>query len=193
MPKQDGAIYWLRFAPLVLGSQDCFLPVVSASGWAYYWQEISGTDTCLVKAFSECIPEPIDWFAAYIGFVASSSVFDDSYCAVFGRNDLYYTYLNGNGISCGEQLMVEVERLSIPTLNIYPNPATDLAKLSVQSTASEELTISIMDILGRSMTNIEPQTLSLELDVSNWPNGIYFVVLADKNGTAHTEKLVVRH
>lgn len=131
-------------------------------------------------------------FAPYIGFVYHFWNVDDWYCSGWAYYYDYYTYLKVGNLTCGEQLMVGIEESAIPTFSIFPNPATDVVKLNFQGSTSDKLVVSITDILGRSMTHLELGTQNLELNVGDWPNGVYSVSVIDRKGNRHSERLVVQ-
>ena len=73
---------------------------------------------------------------------------------------------------------------------VYPNPATD--KLMIKNEALGIEKIEIMDRVGHKMNiNISPlNTYDLQLDIDDFPSGIYFVKATYKNGTVANSKWV---
>ncbi|MEL6812663.1 MAG: DUF1028 domain-containing protein [Bacteroidota bacterium] len=69
-------------------------------------------------------------------------------------------------------------------LNLFPNPASD--ELTLQMDASVQLeTVSIFDINGKKVSadvGFEAQTLQQKLDISQLPNGLYFLKVTTLEG-----------
>ncbi len=74
---------------------------------------------------------------------------------------------------------------------IYPNPATSTLTITIEGINPQQL--SIVDINGK---NVYEQNLSIsgemQLDISNWSSGIYFIQIVTPEGLI-TEKLIVQH
>ncbi|HIP36149.1 MAG TPA: T9SS type A sorting domain-containing protein [Crocinitomix sp.] len=79
------------------------------------------------------------------------------------------------------------ESIVIPTVSIFPNPATDIVNISTENATS----ISIINSIGQTIyaTNINETTHSI--DVSNFANGIYFVEIRNETEKI-TKKLVIK-
>jgi 2',3'-cyclic-nucleotide 2'-phosphodiesterase (5'-nucleotidase family) len=65
------------------------------------------------------------------------------------------------------------------TLNVYPNPASDVLNVSLQSGDMQEVSIDIIDITGKSVFNqtqsIGKGNTMLQLPVARMAEGLYFV------------------
>ncbi len=79
--------------------------------------------------------------------------------------------------------------LNSESVKLYPNPTIN--KANVTFTAGKYLTASISDINGRMLQtqNLAVQQTEVEIDLSSFPKGLYFVKLSGANGTV-TSKLV---
>jgi hypothetical protein len=74
---------------------------------------------------------------------------------------------------------------------LYPNPASDQLTIQLEDwPACNRLELS--DALGKSIMNIQltPETKTLNIDISNIPNGIYVISCFNKNKLVVSEKLV---
>ena len=84
---------------------------------------------------------------------------------------------------------LEFEQLN---LNVFPNPTTDLVAIQASGLVSDELTVELIDIMGKvlqSTTIHKGQTVAY-FDVKTVYNGTYFVKIT--NGTnLKTEKIVI--
>jgi hypothetical protein len=71
-------------------------------------------------------------------------------------------------------------------INVYPNPTADIIKISVP--LDKEYAIKLLDFFG---CEILSQSNSSEIDLSGYPNGIYFVtVQMNKKNISKTVKIV---
>jgi hypothetical protein len=80
--------------------------------------------------------------------------------------------------------------------SVYPNPASALVQ--IQRSSLKLQGISVRDVMGRvlryTITLGRGGTQNdLQLDVSNWPNGVYLVSVTDEQGNNFTQRLVVQH
>jgi poly(3-hydroxybutyrate) depolymerase len=85
--------------------------------------------------------------------------------------------------------IIEIKDLSSLRINIYPNPTS--GKFTVTSSGKIS-TIEIYNMLGvqiYTLSNLSQET-SKEIDLSNFPKGIYFAKIYDGNKN-HTEKIVI--
>ena len=79
------------------------------------------------------------------------------------------------------------------TFGIYPNPTTGIANLKLEINNASDVNVAVFNILGKLLqssnyTNVTNRTHSI--DLSNQPNGIYFVRLTT-NGQTETKKVIV--
>jgi len=82
-------------------------------------------------------------------------------------------------------------------IKLYPNPASQQVGIEFYLVEDEKVTISITDLSGKRIAIYENQhagssTYNAELDISNFPTGLYLVTLTTSNYT-QTEKLMVEH
>ena len=75
---------------------------------------------------------------------------------------------------------------------MYPNPANSSVQISMKNVDDTIETISITDILGKTIKTISTVTSNeITLDVSNFANGVYFVELTTANHLKQVKKLVI--
>jgi len=77
-------------------------------------------------------------------------------------------------------------------LDIYPNPATHTLNIRY-STSNIRYSICIFDLIGRQIYEIRipAKEEGIQVDVSSYPAGIYFVVIKDEIGILARRKFVV--
>ncbi|MDC1519448.1 lamin tail domain-containing protein [Polaribacter sp.] len=79
-----------------------------------------------------------------------------------------------------------VENESLITLNMYPNPASDVLNISSQSTINM---VEIFNVLGQKVITMQVEDTSAEINVSNLNAGIYLIKYEINNSTS-TKKFV---
>jgi hypothetical protein len=79
------------------------------------------------------------------------------------------------------------------SINIYPNPSTGFFTLSTTFRENTDMKIFIYNILGKQIMNLEEKNLlrsKIDLDLSNFSNGIYYVVF-ESNGYTTSSKVSI--
>ena len=83
-----------------------------------------------------------------------------------------------------------------PHVNIYPNPASDYAIVDVSTLDSDEISVSILDMLGKevySVSSVDGQAISqFRIPTSTFAPGSYMVVVKSNTGGTFNKKLIVR-
>ena len=77
----------------------------------------------------------------------------------------------------------------IENLNIYPNPANNMTTISVGTNNPYTLTVS--NIMGQVVHTVKGQQSEVQLNVANYPAGIYIINVKTANATA-SQKLIVK-
>ncbi|MFH0864655.1 MAG: T9SS type A sorting domain-containing protein [Bacteroidota bacterium] len=80
-----------------------------------------------------------------------------------------------------------LSEISSNSINIYPNPVSDIIYIN---NADGFKLAKITNLLGRDILQIPVNSANISADISNLPNGIYFVSLINKNGIQSTKKFV---
>lgn len=92
----------------------------------------------------------------------------------------------------------EEQPLGGMVLSSAPQPASDRARVRITSDQEAEITLSLMDHLGRTAANsasthvISPGENDLPIDVSGCASGLWYAVITT-NGTSRTLPIVVLH
>lgn len=109
----------------------------------------------------------------------------------------YRYYVSEDGVNYVDSVDLEVTfALNVAaitpevSISVGPNPASDY--IMIKSNGSEGGSIRIVDVLGNVVLS-EPFANSKKINVANFRNGIYFVVVQPDNGKAINKKIVVRH
>ena len=73
---------------------------------------------------------------------------------------------------------------------VYPNPATDIVSIKMQTQQMEHLKIS--DIKGSILYAETLQSNQKELNTSSFAKGMYFITITTKNGAFVVKKLIIK-
>lgn len=117
-------------------------------------------------------------------------------CVSSNEGDLACASAAGRGTIVESQLPSSVEEAAENTLpvSVFPNPAGDVVNIQVSSQQSSPLTVRFLTLDGREALQLQRTvagTLTLPINVSNLPEGMYLVQIATNEGTA-VRKVVVR-
>jgi hypothetical protein len=77
-------------------------------------------------------------------------------------------------------------------ISIYPNPAKDVITISATDVKTLPLNIAVYDMIGREMLTrtFNDKNVNESINISNFNNGVYFLVMKNAQGT-HSVKFVV--
>jgi len=89
---------------------------------------------------------------------------------------------------------VAVSTIETKKLEVFPNPAKDIANISFQSPEGGNCIVNITDISGKALLQ-KPVTMvqgfnKTMIDVGNFPAGLYIVTLTKNDGERMTTKLI---
>jgi hypothetical protein len=78
------------------------------------------------------------------------------------------------------------------TFNIYPNPSASKITIDVSDIlfTNEKNYISLINALGQTVLKSSFNSKQTEIDVSNLPEGIYFVQVVYPNGLSVMKKII---
>jgi hypothetical protein len=131
----------------------------------------------------------------YINLATENSVeeFSDLSVVVFLQNSATKEIYNANE-SVGTNLGIKSNG-NIKVVGLYPNPATTSTIIDFNLTAKEDITVDIVDVLGKvvkteTKLGLESGDHSIVLNTSDLNNGVYFMNLRS-NGTISTQRFVV--
>lgn len=85
--------------------------------------------------------------------------------------------------------------INLPTVehfNLYPNPTNAISYLELEFIKKVDVSITLLDGVGRQIFHMEKPNVSAileEIDLSNYPAGLFYVKIRINNGVAFGEKL----
>ena len=108
----------------------------------------------------------------------------------------YFVGVDGDPYQDSMDVVVSLSAASIVetepslTVNVAPNPASDYVTVSAEGVS--DASVKIMDVLGNK---IMTSTIvgSKTIDVSEYRNGIYFIIVESKGVKTINRKVIIRH
>ena len=78
------------------------------------------------------------------------------------------------------------------SINIFPNPAADRIVVSLKGATAAEYTGVLTNTAGQVLMQVPLSKTETQLNISQYPAGLYFFVLRDSNGNLWVEKITRR-
>ena len=90
----------------------------------------------------------------------------------------------------------EIETIEgVDGLKLYPNPTNEIINISFESTRSQEIKFSIIDLYGRNIWSkkvlVSPGNYVESIDLDNYSKGIYYICIQSEKGKL-TRKLIIK-
>ncbi len=105
------------------------------------------------------------------------------------NNDNMLDMLVGNlsgGLSLfiGDSAFVSIEEVDVEIsgINIYPNPAENEITIDLRDNQIAGSTIQVFDMLGKSMFSESVSQKNININISKFPSGMYFVIYSNGEG-----------
>jgi hypothetical protein len=111
----------------------------------------------------------------------------------------YFVTITDTALGCSDTASVTVyieptglsENKSDPSLNIYPNPASDICTISLNAEYSQ-VKIEIFNSLGSKIKEIEIRNeKSIDIDLSDLPNGVYNLSASTDREIIFYKKIII--
>jgi hypothetical protein len=167
-----------------IGTNNIFVAKYDVAGNFLWAKSAGGTGDDHANAIG------VNWHGeAYItgSFTSTSCVIGGSNLNTIGGEDMFIAKM---GTATG---ILEAHQIAA-FFSIAPNPNNGVFNLSLKDAAGkEEITlVTVSDILGRELHTLSFSGPSLQLDLSEVPNGVYFVTVKN-NGQTASLKMLVNH
>lgn len=131
-------------------------------------------------------PAEIDAIAAFLRTLAGTDVYtNEKWSDPFDAN--------GNITILGGSIATAIEDVEETEFKIFPNPTSDYLNLSLSGAASISA-VSIYDNSGRVVREISPTNYSnssIQIEVFDFPTGVYHIAVVDGSNALHTARFVV--
>ncbi|MGB0883038.1 MAG: T9SS type A sorting domain-containing protein [Vicingaceae bacterium] len=84
---------------------------------------------------------------------------------------------------------MSVHELKSNSFQLYPNPTTEKVNLIFKE--NKKKTISIINLLGKEVFKTESNEFNSQLDISDYPKGIYFIKV-ESEGKSSSQKIIIQ-
>lgn len=121
------------------------------------------------------------WLVPYFGF------------NLYKNNPLFFVKYDSLGcdsteIYCKTDVGLKEQLFTNSLIEVYPNPAENFLNIKCNEIWKGQLIV--YDIYGRKMDKLELKSEGIELDVSNYNSGIYFLSLTENGKLIATKKII---
>src|SRR6478735_3644928 len=140
--------------------------------------------------------------AAWATFTLEAT--NPTFSHVFNTPGTYPYHCQMHGVSMSGSIVVlasptgtKEEQGRTSALNIYPNPAKDFLKISINQTAGANYEVRITNVIGKTLKTVSNAEIKVKagneivLNVSDLPAGLYFVSLWNKDRIIETRRQIV--
>lgn len=164
------------------------------SGTSMATPHLAGVAALILSANPNLTVAQMDSIIEMTSLDLGSSGKDNTYGA--GRVDAYQAVLAAASMVSTEESQSSALPPSVSLSAITPNPVTNFAAFSVYSDVATVADISVYDVLGRRIANIDTADITSGANAYNWQvpaemgSGIYFV-RATINGTTASSRMTV--
>jgi hypothetical protein len=171
----------------------------------YFWNTVPAT-TAPAVAWPGLTMNPMTkygpgWYSYTISSTSSANmIFNDG--AGKQTGDLFTdrkNWYDGNTMQwvAEPQIIVTgyVEKKDNETLTIYPNPSSSALEINYNFSGEKNLDIKIVDAIGNLMYHTQTKSYSTynnKIENSEWPNGLYFLVITEDSHSTY-KKILVNH
>ncbi len=103
-----------------------------------------------------------------------------------------------NGLACGADgkiwlynVPTNIEEAKHENFQIYPNPSNGVFTIQNPTSLEDLSGLEISDITGKAIYNLTPGHSPVQIDLSNYPKGVYFLKI-ETNNQYFTQKIVIQ-
>ena len=122
----------------------------------------------------------------YSNFGVMGETFVNS-SATGGNYNSSVGFLYASGIATG---IGEINRNN-QIISIFPNPANEIINIEIKSQKIKSFNAEIYNIQGKLIFLIQYKSIAINIDISDFTNGLYMINLKDDNGNIiKTDKIV---
>jgi hypothetical protein len=172
---------WDKFAHLTDTTHNGLVEVIETSECGYPSMSSTIMNNSIVFTWeNDLFPFP-GGAASWIGFPIAQQ-------AMNIRADILPAYYNTQDIWQGLGSKID-EKEVINNLKIYPNPAGNIARVEVGT--PNPFTLTLTNLMGQVVYTVKGQQPFVDINVSNYPAGIYVVNVKTAHASA-SQKLIVK-
>ena len=109
---------------------------------------------------------------------------------IIPEKDITYSVIGYNALGCSKKVWVKVQvsHKNAGEIILFPNPAND--KVTINSYLIDA--VEILDLYGTPIEHVDANREAVEIDVSHYASGIYFIHVSQMKNHYYT-KLIIQH
>ena len=172
----------------------------SGTGYTYDWKRWHATQspTTVATTAYTCQTLPLPGGSTRYRPVNYQVTMTNAYCSGSATRtmqvDSWYMNVAGNGCCAPAGRLAENGETTEPqpTVNIFPNPASNLLNITFDAAGRTQISIEIMDVNGKIVQTqaVTDGTNKVELDISNLASGLYVVRVISAEGQLDSQSFV---
>lgn len=172
----------------------------SGTGYTYDWKRSHATQspTTVATTAYTCQTLPLPGGSTRYRPVNYQVTMTNAYCSGSATRtmqvDSWYMNVAGNGCCAPAGRLAENGETTEPqpTVNIFPNPASNLLNITFDAAGRTQISIEIMDVNGKIVQTqaVTDGTNKVELDISNLASGLYVVRVISAEGQLDSQSFV---
>ena len=85
----------------------------------------------------------------------------------------------------------EITRFNQNTFLVYPNPSSE--KFSIRSLNDQPSSFILLNSMGQQIMQNTDELTEREINATNLPSGIYFLILKTNGRTVQQQKILIQH
>jgi len=152
---------------------------------SYQWQKIEDGD--ISNLSSGQIYSGTDTNELVINSANSRLINAKFRCKIFlSDGNMATTFMSE---SLGSDINLSNDKIDGKNVDIYPNPVADM--LNINSNHFDFESYKVVNVSGKTVfEKIVSNSSAQQIEVTNWENGVYFIVFKTKAGKVHLEKIM---
>ncbi len=161
--------------------------IASSIGTYFVKADATGNSGCNTNAITPLVTNPATTAISPATTVNASIASDTNVTvSIFSTNNNYKVFCSATGLNEAESEI---------NFSVNPNPANQFVTISLQSAELINTEIKIVDAVGKLIQQLRIENSTVEIDVSKFDNGIYFIqyYLNSEKTVTKLQKLIIQH
>ncbi len=125
------------------------------------------------------------------GFGDGSFSTEENPFHVYQTGGIYYVTLNTYNDFCGAAITIPVNVViskitqvnATTSVSLFPNPINETLNIDLQTTSNQNSSLRIYSLSGQLITTQKVATKNIQIDMSNYPSGTYWIQLLNTEWT----------
>jgi alpha-tubulin suppressor-like RCC1 family protein len=198
-PAQIGASHWKEVSPSgthTLGIKG------NGTLWAWGYNENGklGDGTQTDRSLPTQIGTDSDWKMVNANYYHTMAIKTDGSLWAWGTNSngqlgdgTKISKSSPTPVACSGIALSINTSLNETAIEVYPNPSQGFFLITVDPAATEHGVVRVLNMTGNIVLEKQFSEKQFEVDLTNQPEGIYYIQVQTDNTLLHTGKIIKRH